>query len=125
MIKKIATWFICLHRLVKMYVKIAAIVETHNESLLVLNRRIANAERMIKHRTEISADVHARINHLNHIVLVGRYRNNDYVEIFSIRNDSMDSLVQQLAHMQKYAQVHRIDAPCNYSQVIKRELLKY
>lgn len=79
------------------------------------------ALKLIRERTRIHADVHLR-GDPNNIIIVGQYRGQDYVEIFSIQHDHLSHLISDLRRMEKYGKVSRVDAPAEVSAVVKSKL---
>jgi hypothetical protein len=77
-----------------------------------------NAVELIKRRTDVSADVSATHRNPSQIIMVGRYRNRDYVQVFTIREDDFGMLIHQLRDMERYGQVTKIDAPMGLREMI-------
>jgi isocitrate/isopropylmalate dehydrogenase len=76
----------------------------------------------IRSKTEVSADVHYHGPDMNQIIVVGRYRNRDYVEVFSLKDNHIEGLVDMLREWQQYATVRRVDAMPALRAFIDRDL---
>lgn len=71
---------------------------------------IANAQKVLRAHTTVSADLNVGRGE-NMVVLVGRWKNNDYVEILPMPSDAFPDIVEHMRHLAKTYSVHRIDAP--------------
>ncbi len=98
---KIIEWFKKLRRIVRYY-------DLDNQAL---NEQMNEATELIRERTDISADIHLKGNHGDSIIVVGRYRNADYIKTFSIQTEDFQHTIEMLKEMEKYGKVKRIDAP--------------
>lgn len=76
---------------------------------------------VLRERTDASFDV--GFNKTCRIVLTGRYRNNDYVEVVDVDASDFSELVGIVRRMNKYSKVRFIDAPINLRRVNIRNLL--
>jgi len=108
-------WFKKLLRIVKNYDADNVLAYTKTDTKLrelraSLHARIKTNEQFIRERTDVSADIHCREGAHNTIIVVGRYRNRDYVEVFSVQDD-LSGFISQLRDMQRYATIRHVDAP--------------
>ena len=81
------------------------------------------AQRYIKRATKVHVDVDPTSAGFTQVVVIGRYRGKDHVQIFSLRPDSIDMLIEQLREMQRYCEVGRIEAPLDINATMKRSLI--
>ena len=90
----------------KLLSEIAAIksMEAINE------RRITDAVSFIKNATTLSADISPMARDPSMVIVVGRYRNNDYVKVFEVGGD-FSRLVDQLRDMERHCGRGRYDKP--------------
>ena len=86
------------------------VVANYDQDIAGVRRQTLSALRLIKARTQVHADVHFK-DTADQIIVVGRYRKHDYIQVFSVINDDFCHLVEQLKDMQKHGTVRRIDAP--------------
>ena len=84
--------------------------------------RIRDGVQLIKDRTNIHADVHARLNHPTQIIAIGRYNGRDYIQIFSIHDDDFKGLIHRLKEMELYGNLQRVDAPIEFRGIIDQEI---
>jgi hypothetical protein len=82
--------------------------KTNKEYHLLLARSINEVDRKINERTTVHADVHYK-GEGTQIIVIGRYRNKDYVRAFTVRQESLSSLIEMLRTEEKYAKVGRFD----------------
>ena len=99
-----------LQDIIKRY---AALIES-------LKKRLFEAEDMLRQTTEIGVDV--SYHGLNHVIVVGRYKNHDYIRCFSVRNDCLADLVSTIKGMERRGQVTCVDAPPGLKAVINKGL---
>ena len=90
----------------KLLSEIAAIksMEAINE------RRITDAVSFIKNATTLSADISPMARDPSMVIVVGRYKNNDYVKVFEVGGD-FSRLVDQLRDMERHCGRGRYDKP--------------
>lgn len=100
--------------------KLKRIVAGYDENLRCAHARILELEQLVKDRTNIAVDVGFRS--ANHVIVIGRYKNADYVQTYQIDTPEMSGLIDQLREMQKYGEVRRVDAPPSFRAVFKRDL---
>jgi pentose-5-phosphate-3-epimerase len=108
--------------MIKWVKKLLYIVENFDTCQRIMYKRISNAENFIRERTDVSADVHLTNCNPNQIIVVGRYRNADYVQVFTLADNELKNLIEQLKEMQRYGVVSKIDAPYGMRAVIDKEL---
>lgn len=87
----------------------------------ILLQRILAAENVIIERTRFHADVHLK-GEDSAIIVVGRYRDRDYVKVFNVDIDKFSDLVDHLKELERYAKRGKLDVPPLVDAVIKREL---
>lgn len=103
-------WLKELHFIVKYYRK-------HKE---FLEGEISSANKVIRDRTDIHADIHYKSE--NQIIVIGRYKNRDYVQTYCVHGNDFMQLVDQLRGMQKHGHIGRIDSPPRMKAVFDNEL---
>jgi short-subunit dehydrogenase involved in D-alanine esterification of teichoic acids len=95
------------------------VVRTFDADILNLHRRIAALEDLVAHHTDINVDVNYA--GLSHVIVMGRYRNNDYVQTFAVNEQDLNGLIDRLKQMERYGTVNRIDSPPMFQAIFKRE----
>lgn len=100
--------------------KLKAIVTNYEADLRNARARIAELEKLVKDRTNIAVDVGFRS--ASHVIVIGRYRNVDYVQTFEMDTPSLGSLIEQLRERERYGSVKRVDAPPQIRAVFKRDM---
>jgi hypothetical protein len=90
--------------------------------LEILTDRTLSAEKLIRDRTEVNADVAYHPKGLSTVIVMGRYRNNDFVQTYSVESPVFHSIVERLRSESRYGNVSFIDAPPAIKQFIKQEL---
>ena len=119
---KIVKWWKKLREIVACHKMIMKIVGSYDNDHRFFINRIVSAENMIKDRTDVSADVHLTNHNPNQIIVVGRYRRSDYVKVFTLADNELGTLVDQLREMQRYGVVTKIDAPYEFRAVVEKDL---
>ena len=120
-------WFKKLFHIVKHFDDIAASVDALGRDHIRVRRQVNDAVQTIKDRTTLHADVshYRRDSHMNQIILIGRYRNRDYIQTYQVQPDDFEGLVRQCIEMQKYAYLSKIDAPYGMKEIIETESEKH
>lgn len=94
-----------LHRVATTYKK----VWEHEKKLEALSTDMKAAVELIKDRTNISAGITHKGDCT--IVVAGRYRGQDYVEVMSVRYPEFAHIVDTLNEMRKYGTLTYLDCP--------------
>jgi len=84
------------------------IADTIKEYNKIVAREINNLEKKINERTTVHADINYKGDG-SQIIVIGRYRNKDYVRAFTVRQENLSSIVDMLRTEEKYAKVGRFD----------------
>jgi len=88
-------------------------------------RDIAEARDFIRDRTTISADMAYSRHGISQVVVIGRYRSADYVEIFTLGEQELSEIIEHLKSMRKFGKFDRIDAPRGVRAVFDNELKRF
>ena len=96
------------------------IVKHYRQHLAWLKNELASTNKILRDRTDIHADIHYKSD--NQIIVIGRYRNRDYVQTYRVSGDDFRALVEQLRDMQRYGHIGRIDSPPQMTAVFDNEL---
>ena len=84
------------------------------------NSRITELENLVRDRTNIAVDV--GFKSANHVIVVGRYKNADYVQSYTLETPDLNALIDQLRQMERHGAVKRIDAPPQFRAVFERDI---
>ncbi|KKN66524.1 hypothetical protein LCGC14_0470580 [marine sediment metagenome] len=111
----------------KWFKKLLKIVHDYDKDRLTdrsfLFQKIEDAEQFIRDRTTVDVDVGiSPQNHSSQIIVVGRYRNNDYIQTYQMPDHDFTALVEHLRELSKYATIQRIDAPYGMKEMFPRDL---
>jgi len=87
------------------------IVATYADKIAQINSRLSAMERVFQDRTDIYVDVSVSRRDPHTIIVAGSYKNNDYVQTFSVSGDDFAYFINMLKEMQRYGKVKRVDAP--------------
>ena len=90
-----------------------------------IEHHVNDAVQTIKDRTTIHADIAASRRHQSQIIMIGNYRNRDYIQTFEVHPDDFSGMLRQCIEMQKYARMGKIDAPIGMKEIINTESEKY
>lgn len=82
--------------------------DTVREYNNLLARNINRVEDKINERTTIHADIGYKGTG-SQIIVIGRYRNKDYVRSFNVRQESLSSLIEMLKQEEHNAGVGKFD----------------
>jgi len=124
--KKLINWFKKLKRVVNSYdSQISRIDDRFNlisDHMSYSDEKMAEAVRIIKDRTEINLDISPSMRNPHQIIMIGRYRNRDYVQVFSVHPESFKELIHIVSEMREYGHVSRVDAPAGLQAVVDQEI---
>jgi len=87
-------------------------------------KQVAIAERYIKKATKLHVNIAARPKDRTTVVVIGTYRGKDHVQVFGLRAESIDMVVNQLKELRRYAEGGCIDVPPNVDATVRRELIR-
>ena len=76
----------------------------------------------LNEHTVVHADIHYK--QPSQVIVIGRYRNNDYVRVFNLEHNGFEDLVDKLREMERNAEVGRFDLPSHafpFSAVYKKD----
>lgn len=106
----------------KWFKKLFRIVRNHDLEVKRLERKIDKLEKLLRDRTSLSVDISPMSRGVTHVVVCGRYKNRDYVEVFSITEKDLIDLIPTLKQLQKKASLNFVDAPMEFKAVLKRQI---
>lgn len=72
-----------------------------------LEQRIIDLEKLVGERTTVHCDVHTK--EPCEVIVIGRYRNKEYVRCFHLKAESIDQLIIYLQNCEKHAKRGRFD----------------
>lgn len=108
-------------KLVVWFKTLRAIVATHDAEMASLRHRMEGLDRLVRERTDIAVDVAVHRNDRSHVIVVGRYRNRDYVQTYSVQSEDFIGLVEHLKAMEAHGVVRYMDGPPMMKAVFERE----
>ena len=111
-----------MERIKKWFAELFYIVRNYRDNQIRLQRQTGYALELIRKRTTVHADVHMRDTY-DQIIVIGQYRNRDYVRVFSVKPDDLLHLVGILKSME--AALGRIDVVHSADAVIKDVFSRY
>ncbi len=110
-------WFRKLREIVRNY-------DTDKNAILLkicrTEKRAIEAENVIRDRTAIHADIHTQSD--NQIIVVGRYRNRDYVQVFHMASNDFCATIEKFREMERFGFMSRIDAAPQMKAVFENAL---
>ena len=95
--------------MIKLIRKLMAIAANYDGDFRRLRSRIDDLDALVRDRTNIAVDVGFR--GANHVIVVGRYRNTDYVQTYTLDGLDIGEMIEHLRRLEKNAVVRRVDAP--------------
>lgn len=122
--------------MIKWFKKLFCIVKYYNVERDLMNKSINEAREnaieahaisiaareFIKRNTQLHADISPYRRDGNFIILIGRYKNNDYVEIIPLKSDAFKELVKECRYYAELSRSGHIDSPQPMREAIKRDL---
>lgn len=100
--------------------KLLAPWKSHPSRINTLVEEVQASNRMISERTTVHADIHYKSG-LDSIIVVGRYRNHDYVRCFNVESKDFHEFIEIFRRIEPRGRVGRIDVPFpSFSGVVER-----
>ena len=102
------------------------IAKTYEQDKITLRANVRQElqamDKLIRDRTTLHADISMTGRDPSFVILVGRYRNRDYVQTFYLPSEDFGGLVDQCVHMsRKLGRWGRLDAPPIFHAAFERE----
>lgn len=104
----ILKYFKTLHSLIKSHEDSQAEIASLKRRLEYQSEKMVFLDKLIKDRTDIAVDVHRR--DMNTVIVVGRYKNADYINCFKLAAEEFPHLIERLKDMEQYGTVRRMDS---------------
>jgi hypothetical protein len=101
---------------------IRAVSSQHHVDVIALNARIDQLDKLVKDRTDIAANVGYSGDRGSYVIVIGRYRNVDYVQTYKLGDMTFFEVLDSLHKMERHGVVRRLDAPPAVRAVFKREV---
>jgi hypothetical protein len=102
--------------------KLKSIVASYDADLRKAHARIDELEKLVRDRTNIAVDV--GFKSANHVIVIGRYKNADYIQTYTLDTPNLSTLIERLRHMDRAGVVRRVDAPPQFRAVFERDARK-
>lgn len=99
--------------------KLRTMVSNYDSDLRKAHTRIAELETLVRDRTNIAVDVGFKT--ASHVIVVGRYKDADYVQTYCLDTYDLAVLIDQLRQMERHGAVRRVDAPPQFRAVFGRD----
>lgn len=97
-------------------------IDRNTKHILDLYKELDELREVIKERTEYHVDVHQQANRNSQIILIGKFRNNDFVKCYDIPDDMFEDLIIHCRDAEKYSHRGRVDAFPTVSAAIKHTI---
>ena len=91
--------------------------------MLTLQQSQRQIEGMVKPNTTIAVD--CDIHGINHIIVVGNYKNQDYIQTFNVSKNEFAHIIAVLTDMKKYGSVRCVDAMPEMKRTIFKETMRF
>lgn len=114
---KLIDWFKTLRHIVANYGSDRGELYRHIDTT---NQRITGVEQRMVACTTVSADISASIRDRSQVVLIGRYRNQDYVEIVDLGPGEFSDIVERVRAIRRHGREGRFDVPHGARYVFDR-----
>jgi hypothetical protein len=131
-LKSIRNFIKTLCRMVKSYesdkARMEKAIADYHDAKVALSAIKAEYERVhavLFDGTTIHADVHCKSDgDRNQVIVIGRYRNADYINVFDLPDNDMRHLIDTLREQSRDGRIGRIDAMPGMKQMIIHDMEK-
>lgn len=103
--------------------KVIRVTGNYDRDLKSLNDRCAALEAQLRAVITLNADIAGRPGPENYAVMIGRFRNHDYVRIHPLGHHDFGDMIKHLQGLNRTGRVGRIDAPVHMEAAIKRDMV--
>ena len=105
-------WVKTLFRMISDYKLLCERIDNHGNDIMYLKEALHAC-------TEVHLDIHHK-DYPTSVIVIGRFRNKDYVRSFNFHTDGMDELLGMMKFLEKkYGRVSHIDAPPMFDACIE------
>ena len=119
-------WWKRLRRIVKGYdgdiEQLCGTIDKQHSELVRCKDDMRRLEAHIKTMTTIDADIAHGSNYPSTIFVSGRWRNNDYVQLFQIRDEDFNYIINILRDMRRHGTARHMDMPIEFRGTLLRDL---
>lgn len=88
-----------------------------------LTNRLLDVEMQVKSTTDISVDINPQ--GANHVIVVGRYKDRDYVQCYDLQATNFADLIRELRAMEKTGFINVVDAPPRIAATIREGIRRW
>lgn len=114
----IFNYFKTLHTLIKSHAESQTEIASLKRKLEFQSEKMVFLDKLIKERTDIAVDVHRY--DMNTVIVIGRYKNADYINCFKLAASELSPLIERLKDMEKYGTVRRMDSFPEFRAIYER-----
>lgn len=93
-----------------------------NSRLGSVQRSVTDLERLIAKHTTVGASIGPTMKDANYVIVLGRYRGTDYVDVHALHPGNFDHIVHELKSLTKRGEAFIVDAPRGMREVFKRKV---
>lgn len=101
--------------------KLIKIVRSYELDRAVMRERIGELETLVRERTDIGVDIELGRSAPNHIIVIGRYRNSDYVQTYSVSDRDLEGIISLLDDLRKHGSVRFVDSVPKIRAVVRKD----
>lgn len=121
--EELMLWLADKKRLLKrMFRNLKLMLLEYEDTILNIRANQSSWQNLIRKRTDIHVDVHA-MKFPTSVIVIGQYKNRDYVRVFNLQHRDIKELVDQLQYMEEmdFGKLRRVDAAPDVSAAIHAE----
>ena len=112
-------WFKTLFNMVSDYIWLCKRIESVENDLVYLQNEL-------RHRTEVHLDIHHISKFPTSVIVIGRYRNRDYVKTFNFTHEGMGELLHIMRSLERqYGHIKYVDCPPLFDATIEKYTKEY
>jgi len=78
----------------------------------ILRARVAELERAVCACTTTHIDVHMKTP--SQVIVIGRFKNHDHIRAYTVPNEALPNIIEEMQHFEKLSRIGRIDAPMDF-----------
>lgn len=97
-------------------------IDRNSKNIITLYEELYQLREILKERTEYHVDVHSYAKRNSQVILIGKFRNNDFVKCYNIPDESFEDLRCHCYNLEKYSRLGKVDAHPEFSAAIKHDI---
>jgi hypothetical protein len=98
------------------------VIESYRANIDALQSQINDLRTIIRANIDIHADVSMTNRAPSTVIVIGKFRNHDVVQTYSIQTGELKEIIEHLRSLERYGTVRSVDAMPGFKGIAEHEL---